>query len=155
MSIKSAIVAQLRLAGPHRCQNWIDLAFAPKHLAVVLRSLFLIALVLGAIIGLSGQAIAGTAVRCGHMAMEEPAGMSGMADCCPDEDKSAKDNAPCEDMAAACLAMAGCATIALHDGDQLSLRTVAANDYSWFGQNLPVLYGRTIPPDPYPPTRLD
>ena len=144
-----ASIAELR-----RCQNWIDLAFAPQHLAVVLRSLFLLVLLFGVVGGLSGQAAAGPGAPCANKTMAQSAAMVGMADCCPDKHKSGKDSAPCKDMAAACLTMAGCATVALNGGAELPLGAVAGNDHFWFRQNIPILYGRSIPPDPYPPSRL-
>ena len=120
----------------------------------MLRSFFLITLLFGVVIGLSGQAAAEPATPCSDMVMARPAAMVGMADCCTDEGKSGKDSAPCKDMAAACLAMAGCATVALHGGADLPLGAGVGEDHSWFHQKIPVLYGRSIPPDPYPPSRL-
>ena len=120
----------------------------------MLRSFFLVTLLFGVVIGLSGQAAAEPATSCLDMAMARPAAMVGMADCCTDEGKSGKDSAPCKDMAAACLAMAGCATVALHGGTDLPLGAGVGDDHSWFHQKIPVLYGRSIPPDPYPPSRL-
>lgn len=137
-----------------RCQNWIDLAFAPQHLMRVLRSIFFIVLLFGVVGGLSGRAAAEPATPCSDMIMVPPAAMTGMADCCPDEGKSDQHNAPCKDLAAACLAMAGCATVALHEGADLPLGAVPGTEHSWFRQNIQVLYGRSIPPDPYPPSRL-
>ena len=118
----------------------------------MLRSFFLTTLLFGVVIGLSGQAAAEPVAPCSDMVMAQPATMVGMADCCPDEGNSGKDSAPCKDMAAACLAMAGCATVALHGGADLPLGAAAGDDYSWFRQEIPVLYGRSIPPDPYPPS---
>lgn len=126
---------------------------APKHLVVVLRSLFLLLLLFGVVGGLSGQAAAESGPPCAHMAMTQSAAMVGMADCCPDKDKSGNDSGPCKGMANPCLAMAGGTTAALNDGDYLRLGAVAANDHFWFLQNISVLYGRSIPPDPYPPSR--
>ena len=125
---------------------------APKHLVVVLRSLFLLILLFGVVGGLSGQAAAEPMPPCAHMAMAQSAAIVGMADCCPDKDKSSNDSGPCKGMATACLAMAGCTTVALNDGAYLPLRPVAANDHFWFRQTIPALYGRSIPPDPYPPS---
>lgn len=120
----------------------------------MLRSLFLIVLLFGVVGGLSGKAAAKLGPPCASGVMAPPAAMAGMAECCPDEDKSGKNTAPCKDMAAACLAMAGCAPVALRDGACVPLGAVAGNDHSWFRQNITVLYGRSIPPDPYPPSRL-
>ena len=121
----------------------------------VLRSLFLLLLLFGLVGGLSGQAAAEPGPPCAHMAMAQSAAMVGMADCCPDKDKSGRDSGPCKGMANVCLAMAGCAAVALNSGADLPFGVVPGNDLSWFRQNIPVLYGRTIPPDPYPPSRLD
>ena len=120
----------------------------------MLRSVFLSTLLFGVVIGLSGEAAAEPATPCSEMVMARPVAMVGMADCRTIEGKSGKDGAPCKDMAAACLAMAGCATVALHGGADLPLGAAAGEGYSWFRQKIPVLYGRSIPPDPYPPSRL-
>ena len=139
---------------PLRRQNWIDLAFAPKHLPVVLRSLLLIVLLFGVVGSLSGPVAAEPGPPCPHKEMAQSAAMDGMADCCPDEGKSGKDSVPCKDMAAVCMAMAGCATVTLHGGADLPLGAVAGDAHSWFRQKIPVLYGLSVPPDPYPPSRF-
>jgi hypothetical protein len=125
---------------------------APQHLVVVLRSVFLLLLLCGVVGGLSGQAVAEPKPPCAHMAMAQSAAIVGMADCCPDKGKSSNDSGPCKGMANACLAMAGCTTSALNYEAYLPLRAVAGKDHSWFRQNIPALYGRSIPPDPYPPS---
>ena len=120
----------------------------------MLRTLFLIVLLFGVVGGLSGKAAAEPWPPCANQALAQSAAMVGMTDCCPDKHKTGKHSAPCKDMAATCLATAGCATAALHDGAFVPLGVMAANDHSWFRRTIPVLYGRSIPPDPYPPSRL-
>lgn len=124
-------------------------------MSAVLRSLFLIVLLFGVVGGLSGKAAAQPGPPCANAAMAHPATIAGTVDCCPDDNKTAKHSAPCKDMGATCLATAGCATAALLGGAYAPLGAIAANGHSWFRRNIPVLYGRSIPPDPYPPSRLD
>lgn len=120
----------------------------------MLRSLFLVVLLFGVVGGLSGKAAAEPGPHCANGAMTHPATMAGMADCCPADDKTGKHSAPCKDMGATCLATAGCATAAVLGGADVPLGAMAANGHSWFRRTIPVLYGRSIPPDPYPPSRL-
>ena len=120
----------------------------------MLRPLLLVVLLFGMAGSLSGTVAAEPGPPCPHMVMAQSAAMDGMADCCPDEGKSGKDSVPCKDMAAVCMAMAGCATVTLHGGADLPLGAAARDDYSWFRQKIPVLYGRSVPPDPYPPSRF-
>ena len=108
----------------------------------------------GVVGGLPGKAAAEPEPPCANAALAQTVAMADMADCCPDDEKTGKHSLPCNDMAATCMAMAGCATAALHDGAFVSLDPIDANDRSWFGQSIPVFYGRSIPPDPYPPSRL-
>lgn len=122
-----------------------------KHLHAVLKPFFQFLLLLGAIIGLSGQAFAETSMPCAEMVEQQTTAMASMADCCPDAHKSGNDSAPCKDMAAACLAMVGCTTIATLENDHLSIPGFAAQIATKFWSITPVLYGRTIPPDPDPP----
>lgn len=86
--------------------------------------------------------------------MAQTDAMAGMAGCCHEDGKSGKDSAPCKSMAATCLAMAGCATVALQDWYPLTLRAVLSDEGSLFWQEMPTLYGRSIPPEPNPPSHL-
>ena len=81
--------------------------------------------------------------------------MAGMSDCAMGQHKSDKSPAPCKDIKAGCFAMAGCgaALVGLDSqspvlGSQLAVSTV----YQWSAT--PVLYGRIVPPDPFPPSLL-
>ena len=129
----------------------------------MLRYFLTVILLMGTVIGLSGQAMAGPAARCGEMSKDMPAammdmsgmaGMSGMADCCDDVSHSGKDSTPCKDMAAACAAMANCAAVGLANGGDLPLRRDFASERSWASRTASVLVGRSIPPEPHPPSRL-
>ena len=56
----------------------------PKHLQIVLKSFVQFLLVVGAIIGLSGQVSAHASMPCAEMVDEQSEPMAGMDDCCPD-----------------------------------------------------------------------
>ena len=115
-------------------------------------------LFLGVILGLAGQGVASASAPCPMMQHERAAAMSGtmagMSDCdmCPE--KSDKGSVPCKDMALGCMAMAGCA--ALIAVDTISPSTGApfnvASLAHWTAA--PVLLGRSIAPDPDPPSHL-
>lgn len=115
-------------------------------------------LLLGAILGLAGQGVASASTPCPMMQHERAAAMAGtmagMSDCdmCPE--KSGNGSAPCKDMSLGCMAMAGCA--ALIAVDTISPSTDAplpvASLAHWSA--IPILLGRSIAPDPDPPSIL-
>ena len=80
--------------------------------------------------------------------------MAGMPDCAMGQHKSDNGSAPCKDMTPGCLAMAGC--VALVAVDTLSPTVEAprlvASLNLW--PTPPVLLGRSIAPDPDPPSLL-
>ena len=139
---------------PYRGRNWIDLAAAPQHLVSVLRSFFIMALFIGVIFALSAPVIAAPVEPCAQMPTAAPAAMAGMADCCPGDQNSRESRDPCKDMAAACALMACCSTIVPSSNVLLQLHLDVATDRTWFRTAAPTLYGRSIPPEPYPPSRL-
>ena len=87
-----------------------------------------------------------------EQAMSGP--MAGMPDCGMGQHKPDNGPAPCKDMTPGCLAMAGC--VALVAVDTLSPTTqaplIAASLNLW--PTTPVLTGRSIAPDPDPPSLL-
>ena len=113
-------------------------------------------LLLGAILGLAGHGVAFASSPCAEMqkeqAMSRP--MAGKPDCAMGQHKPDNGTAPCKDMTPGCLAMAGC--MALVAVDTLSPTTRALLIVP--GLNLwpttPVLLGRSIAPDPDPPSLL-
>ena len=113
-------------------------------------------LLLGVILGLAGQSVAFASSPCAEMqkerAMSGP--MAGMPDCAMSQHKSDNRSVPCKDMTPGGLAMAGCA--ALIAVDTLSPTTQApllvASLNLW--PTTPVLLGRSIAPDPDPPSLL-
>ena len=115
-------------------------------------------LLLWVILGLAGHGVASASTPCPMMQHERAAAMAGamagMSDCdmCPE--KSGKGSAPCKDMSLGCLAMAGCA--ALIAVDTMSPSTDApfnvASLAHWSA--IPILLGRSIAPDPDPPSHL-
>ena len=113
-------------------------------------------LLLGVILGLAGQGVAFASSPCAEMQKEQTMSgpMADMPDCAMGQHKSDDGSAPCKDMTPGCLAMAGC--VALVAVDALSLTTQAplpvASRNLW--PTTPVLLGRSIAPDPDPPSLL-
>ena len=113
-------------------------------------------LLLGVILGLSGQGVAFASSPCAEMQKEQTMSrpMADMPDCAMGQHKSDDGSAPCKNMTPGCLAMAGC--VALVAVDALSLTTQAplpvASRNLW--PTTPVLLGRSIAPDPDPPSLL-
>ena len=111
-------------------------------------------LLLGVILGLAGQSVAFASSPCAEMQKEQAMSgpMAGMPDCAMGQHKSDKGSTPCKDMTPGCLAMAGC--VALVAVDTLSPTTqaplLAARLDLW--PATPVLLGRSIAPDPDPPS---
>ncbi|HVR91444.1 MAG TPA: hypothetical protein VHG29_10170 [Novosphingobium sp.] len=115
-------------------------------------------LLLGVILGLAGQGVAFASSPCAAM-QKEPAStmsgpMAGMPGCAMGQPTTDERSTPCKDMTAGCLAIAGCA--ALIAVDSLSPTTTApllvASLDIW--PATPVLLGRSIAPDPDPPSFL-
>ncbi len=110
-------------------------------------------LLLGVILGLAGQSVAFASSPCAEMQKEQAMSgpMAGMPDCAMGQ-QSEKRSVPCKDMTPGCLAMAGC--VALVAVDTLSPTTqaplLAARLDLW--PATPVLLGRSIAPDPDPPS---
>ena len=129
----------------------IDFDPTPEHADIVLKAV-LHCLLLLAFIGLSDQGVAAAATPCAEMARQQAAAMASMPDCHPDAYKSVKDSTPCQDMTPACMAMAGCAALTALGGGYLPLADTTAATSFW--QVTPVLHGRTVSPDPDPPSRL-
>ena len=113
-------------------------------------------LLLGVILGLAGQGVAFASSPCAEMQKEQAMSgpMADMPDCAMGQHKSDKGPAPCKDMTAGCLAMAGC--VALVAVDTLSPSVPApllvARLDLW--PTTPVLLGRSIAPDPDPQSHL-
>ena len=121
-----------------------------------MKFLFRHLLFIGVIFGLAGQGVAFASSPCPEMQKEQAMSgpMAGMPDCAMGQQKSDKDSAPCKDMPPGCLAMAGC--VALVAVDTLSPTTqpplLVASLNLW--PTTPVLLGRSIAPDPDPPSLL-
>lgn len=113
-------------------------------------------LLLGVIFGLAGQSVAFASSPCTEMQKEQTMSvpMADMPDCAMGQHKSDKGSAPRKDMRPGCVAMAGC--VALAAVDTLSPTAPApllvARLNLW--PTTPVLLGRTIAPDPDPPSLL-
>ena len=113
-------------------------------------------LLLGVIFGLAGQSVAFASSPCAEMqkeqAMSEP--MAGMPDCAMGQHKSDNGTAPCKDMTPGCLAMAGCVALVAVDtlSPTIQAPLLVASLPLW--PTTPVLLGRSIAPDPDPPSLL-
>ena len=127
-----------------------------------MKFLFRHLLLLGVILGLAGQSVAFASSPCAEMQKEQMTTMAasmagqmvGMADCAMSQHKSDKNSAPCKDMTPGCLAMAGCAAI-------VGLGTLSPNiepPLAVAGLELwsatSVLTGRSVAPEPDPPSLL-
>ena len=113
-------------------------------------------LLLGVIFGLAGQGVAFASSPCAEMQQERAmAGpMDGMPDCAMGQHKSDNGSAPCKDMTPGCLAMAGCVALVAVD----TLSPVIQAPFLVASVNLwpatAVLAGRSVAPDPDPPSLL-
>lgn len=121
-----------------------------------MKFLFRHILLLGAILGLAGQGVAFAAPPCALMQMEQAtaAPMAEMPDCDMGQHKTDKGSTPCKAMTPGCLAMAGCAALVAVDSLTPTIQAplVMASLDLW--PATPVLTGRSIAPDPDPPSHL-
>lgn len=115
-------------------------------------------LLLGVILGLAGQGVAFAAPHCPLMQVEQSKAMAGpmagMPDCDLAQHKTGKCSDNGKDMMPGCLAMAGCAALVAVDSltPTVDAPMRAATVDLW--PATPVLLGRSIAPDPDPPSRL-
>lgn len=116
-----------------------------------MRVLFHFLLLVGVLFGLATQGVALAAEPC-PMEQAQSSAMVGMGDCCPEQDRTHHQSAPCGDMTLACMAMAGCATLASLDTDGGGWSHASAAHRFW--ERPSALRGRTIPPDTHPPAIL-
>lgn len=107
-------------------------------------------------LGLAGQGVAFASSPCAEMQTEQAmsAPMAGMPDCDMAQHKSDKAPVPCKDMTLGCMAMAGCAALIAVDtiAPSIAAPLAAASLAHWSAA--PVLLGRSIAPDPDPPSQL-
>ena len=121
-----------------------------------MKFLFRHLLLLGVMLGLAGQSMAFAASPCAEMQTEQamPTPMAVMPDCDMGQQNSDKSPVPFKRMTSGCLAMAGCAALAAFDTATPTIAAplrVAVVD-RW--PAAPVLFGRSIAPDPDPPSLL-
>ena len=119
-----------------------------------MKFLFRLLLLIGVILGLAGQSVAFASSPCAKMQKEQATAMAGMADCAMSQHKADKKSAPCKGMTPGCLAMAGCAAL-------VGLGTLSPNiepPLAIAGLELcsatSVLTGRSVAPEPDPPSLL-
>ncbi|MGH6785843.1 MAG: hypothetical protein ACREBO_03350 [Novosphingobium sp.] len=121
-----------------------------------MKFLFRHLLLLGVILGLAGQSVAFASSPCAEMQKEQTMSgpMAGMPDCAMGQHKSDNGAAPCKDMTLGCLAMAGCVAIVAVDtlSPTIQAPLLIASLNLW--PTTPVLLGRSIAPDPDPPSLL-
>ena len=120
-------------------------------------------LLLGVILGFAGQGVAFASTPCAMMQAEQASATSGpktgMADCAmgqhkTDAHKSNGKSTPCKDMTARCVAMAGCAALVAVDSLTPTIQTRLLVTSLDLWPATPVLFGRSISPDPDPPSLL-
>ena len=113
-------------------------------------------LLLGVILGLAGQGVAFASSPCAEMQKEQAmsGSMAGMPDCAMGQHKSDNGAAPCKDMTPGCLAMAGCVALVAVDtlSPTIQAPLLVASLSLW--PTTPVLLGRSLAPDPDPPSLL-
>lgn len=127
----------------------------PKDmLRSVLKRLFRYFILFGVVLGLAGQGVAFASTPCDAMMQQQASAMTGMADCMMGQEEPDNQPTPCKDMTPGCMAMAGCASLVALDvpfslvGEPLIVAATA----TW--PATPVLIGRSIAPDPDPPSFL-
>jgi hypothetical protein len=132
----------------------IDFHTLKEHFDTVMKFLFRHFLLLGVILGLVGQGVAFALPPCATMQQEQASAMAGMSDCAMGQQKPDKAPAPCKDMKPGCFAMVGCAALVGLNAQSpvLNSRLAVSAIYQWSAT--PVLHGRIVPPDPYPPSLL-
>ena len=109
-------------------------------------------LLIGVVIGLSGQGVARASTPCHEMARTPVAVMAEMPDCTGMRD-APKGKAPCKDMSLGCFAIAGCSAVDVIDVHAIIAR-VAAKIVLASWPPAPVLTGLDTAPDPDPPSIL-
>ena len=109
-------------------------------------------LLLGVILSLAGQSLAFASSPCAVMQKERGSAISGMSDCVMGQHKTDKGSSPCKEMTPGCLAMAGCAALVAVDSitAQIKAPLMEAGLDVWPATS--VLSGRSITPDPDPPS---
>ena len=118
-----------------------------------MRTLFHLLLLFGVLIGLATQGVARAAEPC-PIAQGPTSAMAGMEDCCPHNEPTGHDSAPCTDMTLACLAMAGCATMGALDPAEVTGVSAQGRSVARFWVMATTLHGRSVPPNIHPPARL-
>ncbi len=113
-------------------------------------------LLLGVILGLAGQGVAFASSPCAEMQKEQAMSgpMADMPDCAMSQNNSDHGSAPCTDMTPGCLAMTGCVALVAIDtlSPTIQAPLLVASLNLW--PTTPVLLGRSIAPDPDPPSLL-
>lgn len=138
--------------------NRIDFGTLQEHVNTNVKYLLRHFLLLAVVLGLAGQGVAFAAPPCAVMQVQQASAMSGpmaaMPDCDMGQHKTDKGSTPCKDMAPGCLAMAGCAALVAVDSltPTVDAPQLAATLELW--PATPVLLGRSIAPDPDPPSIL-
>lgn len=114
-------------------------------------------LLLGALIGLFGQAVAYASVQ---PTVSAPVAMSGMADSGMSEDcmkmmaQQQPQQKPCKGMTLACIAAMGCVVPLVVRNDSPALASREAAPSLTFWPTIAVLRGSDLSPEPEPPTLL-
>jgi hypothetical protein len=133
------------------------LARIERDICCAVKRVFHLLLLIGALIGLSGQGVAfativPTVSASATMSASSGAGMSD--DCMKMMAQQQPAQKPCKSMTLACMAGMGCiAPMALHN-DAPMLLTRQINPVLGFWPITPILDGSALAPEPEPPTLL-
>ena len=121
-----------------------------------MKFLFRHLLLLGVMLGLAGQGVAYASSPCGEMQTEQAMSlpMADMPDCDMAQHRSDKAPVPCKNMTLGCMAMAGCAALIAVDTILPSTDAPLAVASLAHWSATPILLGRSIAPDPDPPSDL-
>ena len=119
-----------------------------------MKSLLRLFLLLGVILGLAGQSVAFASSPCAVMQQERVSAMAGMSNCAMGQHRVDNYAVPCKNMTPGCLTMAGCAALAAIGSLPVNVEVpiIVARLDVW--PATPVLSGRSVAPDPDPPSIL-
>lgn len=120
----------------------------------VLKCLFRYLLILWVALGLAGQGAASAVGPSAAIANEQGVAMAQMADCNMGENKTGENSVPCKEMTPGCVAMTGCVTFLTFDPPNVIPDAPLAVSITAAWPAIPVLRGRSVAPEPYPPSRL-
>lgn len=130
----------------------LHVVMSPPRSGNAMKALLHFLLLVSLLMGLVTQGSALGAEPCPMERVE--ASMAGMEDCCPQSGPGDHQGPPCSEMALACQAMAGCATMGVPTRGATTGEVALESDEPRFGTGASTLIGWAVPPDTHPPARL-